>query len=83
MRAEIPQTISKALKYLFLFYIGTSLFYTANHLYGRYRPATTIADAASLSIQPRSPQNNMLPIEVQSPTYGKQKLVWANAEGTY
>lgn len=81
MRAEIPQTISKALKYLFILYVGTSLLYTASHLYGLYRTPASSDNNAALTIKPRSPSHSLTPIDVQPVAWGKQKLVWVNSEG--
>lgn len=79
MRAEISQSISKAVKYIFVIYVATSLIYTARHLYATYSAGSNDSSLHRPTIQRDTVSEH--PIEVKKETRLEKQIVWVNEQG--
>jgi hypothetical protein len=83
MRAEISQSISKAVKYIFVIYVAASLIYTARHLYATYSAGTPDINLHHPSLQRDSSPVIEHPIEVSKETRLEKQIVWVNEQGIF
>lgn len=81
MRAEISQSISKAVKYIFVIYVAASLVYTAHHLYATYSAGTADISLHRSSLQRDSSPVDEHPIEAKKETRLEKQIVWVNEQG--
>ncbi|KAG2183339.1 hypothetical protein INT43_006344 [Umbelopsis isabellina] len=81
MRAEISQSISKAVKYIFVIYVAASLIYTAHHLYATYSAGNADISLHRPSLQRDSSPVVEHPIEAKKETRLDKQIVWVNEQG--
>lgn len=81
MRAEISQSLSKVVKYMFVIYVATSLIYTARHLYTTYSAGANDNSLHRPTIQRDTSPISEHPIEVKKETRLEKQIVWVNEQG--
>jgi hypothetical protein len=81
MRAEISQSLSKVVKYMFVIYVATSLIYTARHLYTTYSAGANDNSLHRPTIQRDTSPISEHAIEVKKETRLEKQIVWVNEQG--
>ncbi|CAO3675085.1 unnamed protein product [Umbelopsis ramanniana] len=81
MRAELSQSLTKAVKYIFIIYVTTSLIYTARHLYTTYSPSVNDNNLHVTSLQRNANPISEHPIEAKKDTRLEKQIVWVNEQG--